>query len=1086
MAKSVEFEVKILDKTGGVLKRIAVETSDVDAAIRNITRSAEEASDKIRKMADVGMAFTTLNQALTQVGDITASLAAPFNSFEDAMAKVNTMAGKNGEGLENLTDRVQDLSEVVPLAREAIADGLYQTISAGVPEAQWLEYLNSSARSAVGGCADLGGVVKVTSGIIKAYGADWAEAGAIQDKIQKTAKLGVTSFEELSQALPRVTGNAATLGVTVDELMAVFATTTNVTGNTAEVSTQLAAVLNSLVKPSSEATKAAQAMGISFDAASVKSAGGLENFLLGLDKSIREYSEKTGTLSETIYGQLFGSTEALRLLGSLTGEQKDTFSANISAMADSAGTMDEAFAQMSETGNAQATMFRNAIDGMTGWIGSVASSAAPTVELVANLGGAITTGGQLIATFRTLSSVMTLANIKAVAAAAAAKGAAIASSIWEGAQAALNFVLSANPIGIVVMAIAALVAAIVYAYNNCEEFREICDKVWGVIKDVASAVWDWLVKAFDDCSAAIKKAWEWVKAFFGISDEGPTEAQTEALDANTRATETNTTAKAAAAQQAMALKSANDWQKMSYKQLGEAIEEQKVKVAGLSDATSKEAQQEVKLLRQMEARYKTLGKSLGLTTAASSSRNEFDGKKLIAGASTYKELGNNIQYYRNKLETTKPSEIDEINRLSRLIAEAKKAQESIEGLQAAAARPAEMTSLSDYDKELEYLGTTRSKAGSAEDLAVIDDKIAEVTRAREAMEASAFRVVPVENIDTYEELSRQINHYQQQLQKATGTTRAEIQEQINRLDKLKKEWDTAMDAVGITSDASKLNSLEDVEKALSHFNDRRKKASAEEYDEIAATIRALQRKADTLEAMANLSDIKARSGELAALGSQELKLRLRLIGADEVKRTVASLKAMLANPALGDADRKGLEALITQWSNYAKTLGSQMSVSDGVTKSMGGISDMLGSVAEMTDESSAKMLQWGAKTIEACSKAFVAIMAVTAGKAAESVADIPVVGWILAGAAIASVIAAFASIPKFAEGGIAYGPTLGIFGEYAGASNNPEVVAPLDKLRSLITPGGDSGGEYRTVRVEIPGRKLVAILEKEKKFSQHR
>lgn len=133
---------------------------------------------------------------------------------------------------------------------------------------------------------------------------------------------GVTSFEQLAQALPLVSGSASQLGVSMDELMAVFATTTGVTGNTAEVSTQLAAVLNSLIKPSAEATKAANEMGIGFNAASIQAAGGLENFLLGLDASIQEYAAKTGQLSQTIYGQLFGSAEAMRLLGSLTGEQK--------------------------------------------------------------------------------------------------------------------------------------------------------------------------------------------------------------------------------------------------------------------------------------------------------------------------------------------------------------------------------------------------------------------------------------------------------------------------------------------------------------------------------------------------------------------------------------------------------------------------------------------------------------------------------------------------------------------------------------------------------------------------------------------
>ena len=81
-----------------------------------------------------------------------------------------------------------------------------------------------------------------------------------------------------------------------------------------------------------------------------------------------------------------------------------------------------------------------------------------------------------------------------------------------------------------------------------------------------------------------------------------------------------------------------------------------------------------------------------------------------------------------------------------------------------------------------------------------------------------------------------------------------------------------------------------------------------------------------------------------------------------------------------------------------------------------------------------------------------------------------------AAALTAVMVATMASLPKFAEGGIAYGPTLGLFGEYAGASHNPEVVAPLDRLRSLIAPQESSGGG--SVRFRIEGRDLVGVLSK--------
>jgi hypothetical protein len=104
--------------------------------------------------------------------------------------------------------------------------------------------------------------------------------------------------------------------------------------------------------------------------------------------------------------------------------------------------------------------------------------------------------------------------------------------------------------------------------------------------------------------------------------------------------------------------------------------------------------------------------------------------------------------------------------------------------------------------------------------------------------------------------------------------------------------------------------------------------------------------------------------------------------------------------------------------------------------------------------------------------------AVMAGLAIKALKD--PTKWKLALAAGIAAVAAgaflkskLASKPKeFANGGIISGPTYGLMGEYPGASSNPEVVAPLDKLKDMIGSGGG------TLETRISGNDLLILINK--------
>ena len=165
----------------------------------------------------------------------------------------------------------------------------------------------------------------------------------------------------------------------------------------------------------------------------------------------------------------------------------------------------------------------------------------------------------------------------------------------------------------------------------------------------------------------------------------------------------------------------------------------------------------------------------------------------------------------------------------------------------------------------------------------------------------------------------------------------------------------------------------------------------------------------------------------------------------------------------------------------------------GIQSGLGGISSTMSSIGNIVGGAAGSWLQWGASVVSAISQAlpkllalFNANVATATSGAAASQSSVPIVGPIMAIASVASILAAIANPPKataFAEGGIVSGSTYALVGEYAGASNNPEVIAPLDRLPALLGTDKQIQGSSE-VSFKIRGRELIGILNKELKTTK--
>ncbi|KWX19721.1 hypothetical protein AFM11_34325 [Mycolicibacterium wolinskyi] len=140
---------------------------------------------------------------------------------------------------------------------------------------------------------------------------------------------------------------------------------------------------------------------------------------------------------------------------------------------------------------------------------AIRAQAAAMTQLTAALGA-----NSVAATTNTVAQNANAAStvrgrIAALASAVAQKAVAVGTAAWTGAQWLLNAALTANPIGLVVVAVAALVAGIIYAYKHSETFRNIVQGAWQGIKTAASAVVSWFT---DTAWPFLKQVWEGIGA----------------------------------------------------------------------------------------------------------------------------------------------------------------------------------------------------------------------------------------------------------------------------------------------------------------------------------------------------------------------------------------------------------------------------------------------------------------------------------------------------------------------------------------------------------------------------------------------
>ena len=357
--KNVDAQAKkfntTINGTSGKLKATTGSLKVLPAAFNATGTSAKGAA------AGIGLAGKSLVAFLGPIAGFTTAIGAVIKvvgnlaAADFASAKVKTL----GVDADVLKPKLASLSNELSgqVSQLALLSASYDVASAGFGEvSQLTDVLKASQLGATGGFSDLATVADATTSVLNAYGLESDKAAKLIDGFIQTQNDGKIVVDQYAQQIGRLAPIAAGAGVGIDELNAAISTVTATGVPVESTFAGLRQVIASIQKPTSEAAKAAEKLGIDFSATALKTKG--------LSGVLAEVVEKGGASEETL-ALLFGSVEARTAILPLLNDQLVTFNKNLENQAEAQGVAARAAFEAQNTIQGQLTRLGSAFTNLT-------------------------------------------------------------------------------------------------------------------------------------------------------------------------------------------------------------------------------------------------------------------------------------------------------------------------------------------------------------------------------------------------------------------------------------------------------------------------------------------------------------------------------------------------------------------------------------------------------------------------------------------------------------------------------------------------------------------------------------------------
>lgn len=504
------------------LKNLETQANQSATAVQKIAATGEKLKTVGDNISSAGQKLLPVTAGVTALGTASVTTAANFESSmsqvqatmgitKDAMSTVN---GQSVNTMDTLSKLAKKMGAETAFSASECAEALNYLALAGYDTQQMCDTLPTVLNLAAAGDIALADASDMVTDAMSALGMGVDEAETMVDQMAKTASTTNTSVAQLGEGILTIGATAKSIKGGTAELNTALGILANNGIKGAEGGTHLRNIILSLQNPTDKAAAQMEALGLSV----YDSEGNMRsmNDILGdLNKSM---DGMTSAEKSNIISTIFNKTD-LSSVNALLANTGETWDGLQKSITDSGGAAQQMADTQLDNLQGQITILKSALEGLAisfgellmpaikqivgwvqkfvDWLNGMNDGTKKVIMTVALLAAAL--GPVLIVIGKVISAVGTIMTV-------VPKIAGVINTV-KGAFAALNTTMLANPITLIIAAIAALVAAFIYLWNNCDGFRQFWIDLWENVKQTAVTVWNAIKEFF-------AQVWEAIKTIF--------------------------------------------------------------------------------------------------------------------------------------------------------------------------------------------------------------------------------------------------------------------------------------------------------------------------------------------------------------------------------------------------------------------------------------------------------------------------------------------------------------------------------------------------------------------------------------------